>query len=183
VAYFCKYLSICCLGSTNPSQGDRNSGEDGFPYIDRTGVYPLVAGMQSGPGMASASLCGLMNVAADKRSDDCATLPAALLLTRLQLHLGISERTREGRVGAGARRVAVPVAPAGGRSGSSCVLVAAEAVQLGRRSARRRHACGGFARSGLLWPTSYMLPVAGYGRATATVPLCCTSRCSLIDGR
>jgi hypothetical protein len=103
VAYFCKYLSICCLGSTNPSQGDRNSGEDGFPYIDRTGVYPLVAGMQSGPGMASASLCGLMNVAADKRSDDCATLPAALLLTRLQLHLGISERTREGRVGAGAR--------------------------------------------------------------------------------
>jgi hypothetical protein len=39
--------------------------------------------------MASASLCGLTNVAADKRSDDCATLRAALLLTRLQLNLGV----------------------------------------------------------------------------------------------
>lgn len=41
--------------------------------------------------MASASLCGLTNVAADKRSDDCATLRAALLLTRLQLNLGVSQ--------------------------------------------------------------------------------------------
>ena len=31
--YFCKYLSICYLGSANPSHGDKNSGEDGFPYI------------------------------------------------------------------------------------------------------------------------------------------------------
>ena len=34
--YFCKYLSICYLGSANPSHGDKNSGEDGFPYIDST---------------------------------------------------------------------------------------------------------------------------------------------------
>ena len=87
--YFCKYLSICYLGSANPSHGDKNSGEDGFPYIDWTAVYPLLAGMQSGPRMASASLCGLTNVAADKRSDDCATLRAALLLTRLQLNVGV----------------------------------------------------------------------------------------------
>ena len=54
-------------------------------------MCPLLAGMQSGPRMASASLCGLTNVAADKRSDDCATLRAALLLTRLQLNLGVRQ--------------------------------------------------------------------------------------------
>jgi hypothetical protein len=54
-------------------------------------VCPVLAGMQSGPRMASASLCGLTNVAADKRSDDCATLRAALLLTRSQLNLGVSQ--------------------------------------------------------------------------------------------
>ena len=41
VEYFCKYLSIRYLGSANPSHGDKNSGEDGFPYID-----PTAAGMQ-----------------------------------------------------------------------------------------------------------------------------------------
>ena len=40
--YFCKYLSICYLGSANPSHGDKNSGEDGSPYIDSTA--PLLAG-------------------------------------------------------------------------------------------------------------------------------------------
>jgi hypothetical protein len=30
VEYFCKYLSICYLGSANPSHGDKNSGKDGF---------------------------------------------------------------------------------------------------------------------------------------------------------
>ena len=34
--YFCKYLSICYLGSANFSHGDKNSGEDSFPYIDST---------------------------------------------------------------------------------------------------------------------------------------------------
>ena len=76
---------MCDLGSANLSHEDKSSGEDGSPYIDRTAVCPLLAGMQSGPRKASASLCGLTNVAADKRSDDCATLRAALLLTRLQL--------------------------------------------------------------------------------------------------
>jgi hypothetical protein len=52
-------------------------------------MCPLLAGMQSGPRMASASLCGLRNVAADKRSADCATLRAALPLPCLQLNLGV----------------------------------------------------------------------------------------------
>lgn len=30
MCYFCKYLSICHLGSVNPSHGDKNSGGDGF---------------------------------------------------------------------------------------------------------------------------------------------------------
>ena len=34
VEYFCKDLSICCLGSANPSYGDENVGEDGSSYID-----------------------------------------------------------------------------------------------------------------------------------------------------
>ena len=37
--YFCKYLSICYLGSANPSHGDKNSGEDGFSYIDWTATF------------------------------------------------------------------------------------------------------------------------------------------------
>ena len=37
--YFCKYLSIYYLGSANPSHGDKNSGEDGFPYIDWTATF------------------------------------------------------------------------------------------------------------------------------------------------
>jgi len=47
--YFCKYLSICYCESANPSHGDKNSGEDGSPYVDRTAVCPHLAGMQSGP--------------------------------------------------------------------------------------------------------------------------------------
>jgi len=36
VEYFCKYLSICYLGSASPSHGDKNSGEDGVSYTDST---------------------------------------------------------------------------------------------------------------------------------------------------
>jgi len=99
--YFCKYLSICYLGSANLSHGDKDSGEDGSPYIGRTAVCPLPAGMQSGPRMASASLCGVTNVAADERSDGCAALRAALLLARLLLNLGV--RPRRGRRSVGRR--------------------------------------------------------------------------------
>jgi hypothetical protein len=53
----------------------------------------LLAGMQSGPRNASASLCVLTNVAADRRSDDCATLHAAVLLTRLQVNLDVTQAT------------------------------------------------------------------------------------------
>jgi hypothetical protein len=36
VKYFCKYLSIAYLGRADLSPGDKNAGDGGFPYIDRT---------------------------------------------------------------------------------------------------------------------------------------------------
>ena len=85
--YFCKYLSICYLGSANPSHGDKNSGEDGFPYIDWTAV-PLLAGMQSWPRVASASICGLTNAEADERSEVAPPARGASI-DRSQLNLGV----------------------------------------------------------------------------------------------
>lgn len=56
--YFCKYLSIGYPASASPSHGDRNSGEDGFLYIDWTAVLSGGAPGVLVPGSMAGSARG-----------------------------------------------------------------------------------------------------------------------------
>ena len=80
--YFCKYLSICYLGSANPSHGDKNSGEDGFPlHRPDCGLSAPGRDAVMAARVASVSIRGLRTL---QRTSDLMIAPrcAALLLTR-----------------------------------------------------------------------------------------------------
>jgi len=77
VEYFCKYLSIAILEAPTPHMETRTPAKT--VSLTSTGLRPLLAGMQSWPRVASASICGLTNAEADKGAIEYARCASVLI--------------------------------------------------------------------------------------------------------